>query len=109
MLKYWNLLGIPVFLVCTSIPGLAETSHGDQEGIHESQQQEKRKGMGSSIESQNPSSKSEESEQKGARPGGVGEEGETSMFGSPNTLPPGEESPQYEGADKEQQERERQQ
>lgn len=110
MLKYWNLLGIPVFLVCTSLPGLAETSDGDQEGIHKSQQQEKRKGMGSSIESQNPSSKSEESElQKGSRPGGVGEEGETSIFGSPSTLPPGEHAPQFEGAEKEQQERERQQ
>lgn len=74
----------------------------------ESQSGATSQGMGSSIESQNPSNQTDNSElQKGARPGGVGEEGETSMFGSPNTLPPGQSPPQFEGADKEQQKRER--
>ena len=58
--------------------------------------------MGSSIESKSPSSQNtepfESEEQKAARPGGVGEEG--SSFGSPSTLPPGENSPGYTGEDK---------
>jgi len=48
-------------------------------------------------------------EQKGARPGVAGEEGETSIFGSPSTLPPSENSPGYTGADKELEQREQQQ
>ncbi len=68
-------------------------------------------GKGSSIESQNPSGKSQESEeQKAARPGEVGEKDPTtSMFGSPSTLPPSETSPGYTGADKEAEEREQRQ
>jgi hypothetical protein len=38
--------------------------------------------------------------QLGSRPGEAGEPGETSIFGSPSTLPPGEHAPQYTGADK---------
>jgi hypothetical protein len=105
------IMGIFVFLVSTSLPAFAETSERKQ-GLpsNESQSGDTSQGMGSSIESQNPSNKTDDPElQKGARPGGVGEEGETSIFGSPSTLPPGEHAPQFEGADKEQQERERRQ
>ncbi len=112
MSKIWVIMGMFVFLVCTSLPAFAETSERGKQGqpSNESQSGNTSQGMGSSIESQNPSNTTDDSElQKGARPGGVGEEGETSIFGSPSTLPPGEHAPQFEGADKEQQERERQQ
>jgi predicted lipid-binding transport protein (Tim44 family) len=110
MSKFLSLMFISAFLVCTGFPAFAETSEmGRQQGTQSGTQSgDSTQGMGSSIESQNPSHRSQESqEQKGARPGEAGEEGETSIFGSPSTMPPSEDSPGYTGADKEQHERER--
>lgn len=86
---------------------------GDQTGMSgESRQSQgtmpQKQENGSSIESQNPSGRSQESDrQKGARPGEAGEEGDTSIFGSPSTMPPGETAPQHEGAEKQKEDVER--
>ena len=97
MKKIMTMVGLSAFLVLSSVGVFA-----DQSNMNRQDDQSNDPGMGSSIESKSPSSQNtepfESEEQKAARPGGVGEEG--SSFGSPSTLPPGENSPGYTGEDK---------
>jgi hypothetical protein len=113
MTKFLTMMSVSVFLVFSGVSVFAGQSDMDKSGSqsHESPAMKGKKERGSSIESKSPSGTSKElEEQKGARPGGVGEEDPTtSMFGSPSTLPPSETSPGYTGADKEAEQREQQQ
>lgn len=114
MKNLFTVFSVSAFLVCSGISALAaqsDRSNRMQSDDSQSMQQPDRRGS-SSIESQNRSGQStepsESEEQKGSRPGGVGEnDPATSMFGSPSTMPPGETSPGYTGADKEAKEQEK--
>jgi hypothetical protein len=103
MTKFLTMMSVAIFLGFFGSSVFAESGmskHGKQS---QSMGDQKNKGT-----SQNTTPKEMESEeQKAARPGGVGEEGETSIFGSPATLPPGEHSPGYTGADKEAEQQDR--
>jgi hypothetical protein len=108
MVKLLTMMSVSIFLVFFGSSVLAERSDmaqpGKQSQTQKSETMKDERGKGT----QNTTPKEMESEeQKGARPGGVGEEGETSMFGSPATLPPGEHSPGYTGADKEAEQQDR--
>ena len=109
MSKFMTMLSISVFLVFTGFSVWADQSDRGHQGMQSDDTLNKRE-KGSSIDTQNPSSKTKDmEEEKGARPGVAGEEGTTSIFGSPSTMPPSENSPGYTGADKELEEREKQQ
>ena len=111
MIRILTALSVSAFLVFSGVSAFAGQSDMHKEDSQSQDSPAMKGNKGSSIESQNPSSKSQESEeQKAARPGGVGEKDPTtSMFGSPSTLPPSETSPGYTGADKEAEEREQRQ
>jgi hypothetical protein len=109
MAKNFTVVCMSVLLVFSGVSALAGQSDMDKQRSqsNESSSMKGTKGKGSSIESKSSSStkgtKDKESqEQKEARPGEAGgqEDPETSMFGSPATLPPNENSPGYTGADK---------
>jgi hypothetical protein len=104
MSKFLTLMSVAIFVGFFGSSVFAESGMSKQKQQSQSMGDQKSKGT-----SQNTTPNELESEeQKGARPGGVGEEqGETSMFGSPATLPPGEHSPGYTGADKEAEQQDR--
>lgn len=108
MRKLLAIVSVPVFLIFSGFSVWGDQGSMSSEGKQSQGTMEQNHGNGSSIESQNPSSRSHESDmQKGARPGEAGEEGDTSIFGSPSTMPPGETAPQHEGAEKQQEDVER--
>lgn len=103
MTKFLTVVSMSAFLVFSGISVFAgQAGMNKQEGQSEESPSMKGGKNKGSIESKSSTSKQKESEeQKGARPGGVGEDDPTtSTFGSPATLPPGEHSPGYTGADK---------
>jgi hypothetical protein len=103
MTKFLTMMSVAIFVGLFGSSAFAESGMSKQEQQSQSMGDQKSKGT-----TQDTTPKERESEeQKAARPGGVGEEGETSMFGSPATLPPGEHSPGYTGADKEAEQQDR--
>ena len=103
MSKFLTLMSVAIFVGFFGSSVFAESGMSKQKQQSQSMEDQKSKGT-----SQHTTPNELESEQqKGARPGGVGEEGETSIFGSPATLPPGEHSPGYTGADKEAEQQDR--
>jgi hypothetical protein len=110
MSKFVMIGSLSLFLVMSGFSVWAEMSGTGSSGMESQDTMKQKKNRGSSIDTQSPTNKSNvPDQQKGARPGEAGEEGETSIFGSPSTLPPSENSPGYTGADKEQEQREQQQ
>ena len=100
------MVGLSIFLGFTSVSVFAEQTETNSQQHNQSNSPAVggSHDMGSAIDSKSPSGHNteptESEEQKAARPGGVGEEGETCMFGSPSTVPPSGRSSGYTGADK---------
>jgi hypothetical protein len=102
MTKFLTMMSVAIFVGLFGSSAFAESGMSKQEQQSQSMGDQKSKGT---TQDTTPNERESE-DQKAARPGEVGKEGDD--FANPSTLPPGgEHSPGYTGADKEAEQQDR--